>query len=177
VGLATDLGYSYRTPTAMHRWIKGLASTRALSAVNRRMLPTSDRLLLRLTGQQATLTSWVTGLPTLWLTSVGARSGAARTTPLLGFPLGEDLAVIGTSFGQKATPGWVHNLEANPEAVAAYGGREVRVRARPADPVESNLVWETASELYPGYSNYAEWSPHRQIRVFVLEPAPGLHGD
>ena len=71
----------------------------------------------------------------------------------------------------------MHNLEANPEAVAAYRGREVRVMARPAGPVESNLVWETASGLYPGYSNYAEWSPHRQIRVFVLEPAPDPGGD
>jgi deazaflavin-dependent oxidoreductase (nitroreductase family) len=161
----------------MHRWIIGLASSRALSAVNRRMLPSLDRLLLQLTGDKATLTSSMSGLPILWLTSVGARSGAARTAPLLGFPSGEDLAVIGTSFGQKATPGWVYNLEANPEAVAAYRGREVRVMARPAGPVESNLVWETASEMYPGYSNYAEWSSHRQIRVFVLEPAPYPGGD
>ena len=90
----------------MHRWIMGLASTRPLSAVNRRMLPSLDRLLLQLTGHKATLTSSMSGLPTLWLTSVGARSGAARITPLLGFPLSEDLAVIGTSFGQRATPGW-----------------------------------------------------------------------
>jgi len=140
----------------MHRWIIGLASTRALSAVNRRLVPSLDRLLLQLTGHKATLTSSMSGLLILWLTSVGARSGAARTTPLLGFPFGEDLAVIGTSFGQKATPGWVHNLEANPEAVAAYRGSVVRVMARPAGPVESNLVWERASGLYPGYSNYAE---------------------
>jgi len=132
--------------------------------------------VVAITGGQSTLTSLASGLPVLWLTSVGARSGLARTSPLLGFPLGEEMAVIGTSFGQKTTPGWVHNLEAHPDASAVYRGNEVRVVARRAESEETKLVWETAASAYPGYANYARWASHRQIRVFVLEIAedPGF---
>jgi deazaflavin-dependent oxidoreductase (nitroreductase family) len=87
------------------------------------------------------------------------------------------MAVIGTSFGQKTTPGWVHNLEAHSDASAVYRGSEVRVVARRAEPAETDLVWETAVRAYPGYANYARWASHRQIRVFVLEMAENLGRD
>jgi deazaflavin-dependent oxidoreductase (nitroreductase family) len=169
VGLAADLRYSYRKPTAVQRWIIGLASTRVVSAFNRKLLPPADRLAVRLTRGRTTTTSLISGLPTLWLTTTGARSGRERTVPLLGFPRGDDLAVIGTSFGQRATPGWVHNLEARAEALVAHAGVEVEVCARPALPSEAELIWEQARRVYPGYARYAGWAPHRTIRVFVLE--------
>ena len=171
MGLANELGYGHRSQTRFQRVVVAIASTRAVSTLNRRLLPSLDRLVLTVTGGRGTLTSLASGLPILWLTSVGARSGLARTSPLLGFPLGEDMAVIGTSFGQKTTPGWVHNLEAHPDASAVYQGIEVRVVARRAEPEETNLVWETAVRTYPGYANYTRWASHRQIRVFVLEVA------
>lgn len=171
MGLANELGYRHRSPMRFQRGMVAIASTRPLSAVSRRLLPPLDRLLLAITGGRSTLTSLATGLPVLWLTSVGARSGLARVSPLLGFPLGEDMAVIGTSFGQKTTPGWVHNLEAHPDATAVYRGSEVRVVAREARSEEAKLVWETAAHAYPGYANYARWASHRRIRVFVLEMA------
>ena len=169
MGLANELGYRHRSQTRFQRGTVAIASTRSLSTVNRRLLPRLDRLVLAISGGRSTLTSLASGLPVLWLTSIGARSGLARTSPLLGFPLGEDMAVIGTSFGQRTTPGWVHNLEAHPEATAGYQGREVRVVAREARPEEARLVWSTAARAYPGYANYARWASHRRIRVFVLE--------
>jgi deazaflavin-dependent oxidoreductase (nitroreductase family) len=171
MGFDNELGYRHQSQTRFQRGIVAIASTRPLSTINRRLLPTLDRLVLAITGGRSTLTSLASGLPVLWLTSVGARSGLARTSPLLGFPLGEDMAVIGTSFGQKTTPGWVHNLEAHPDASAVYRGSEVRVVARRAESEETKLVWETAASAYPGYASYARWASHRQIRVFVLETA------
>jgi hypothetical protein len=35
-----------------------------------------------------------------------------RTTPLLGVPIGGDIAIIGTNFGQPGKPGWHYNLRA-----------------------------------------------------------------
>lgn len=171
MGLANELDYRHRRRTRFQRAMVAVASTRSLSTLNRRLLPSLDRLVLAITGGRTTLTSLASGFPVLWLTSVGARSGLARTSPLLAFPLDEDVAVIGTSFGQKTTPGWVHNLEAHPAASAAYRGNEVRVVARRAESEETKLVWETAASAYPGYANYARWASHRQIRVFVLEIA------
>lgn len=45
----------------------------------------------------------------------GVRTGQRRTVPLLGVPAGEDIAVIGTRFGQPRTPGWYHNMRADPK--------------------------------------------------------------
>ena len=130
-----------------------------------------DRLASRVRSGKSTVTSWATGIPVLWLTATGARSGSPRTVPLLGIPIEGDLALLGTSFGQRSTPAWVHNLEANPEAVVAYRRTVVRVRAMRAEPAQTKQVWELASEIYPGYANYAGRAPHRHIRVFLLETA------
>jgi deazaflavin-dependent oxidoreductase (nitroreductase family) len=171
VGLVSELGYSPPKPTVVQRWIIGLASTRVMSVFNRKMLPRADRLVVRLTRGKATATSLISGLPTLWLTTIGARSGRERSVPLLGFPRGDDIAVIGTGFGQRSTPGWVHNLEARGEAVMSHLGVEIEVHARLALTAEAELIWEQARRVYPGYANYATWAQHRTIRVFVLEKA------
>jgi deazaflavin-dependent oxidoreductase (nitroreductase family) len=107
------------------------------------------------------------------LTTIGARSGESRTVPLLGIPINDDLAVLGTSFGQQKTPAWVHNLIAHPVAVVSNGERRVEVTARPAAPGEETEIWERAALVYPGYSNYAVWASHRDLRVFVLEARAG----
>jgi hypothetical protein len=60
---------------------------------------------------------------------------------------------------------------ADRQAVVAYRRTVVRVRAMRAEPAQTNQVWELASEIYPGYANYAGRAPHRHIRVFLLETA------
>lgn len=171
MGLVDELGYSFRTPRTLQRWVIRLASTRPVVAVSRRALHSLDRIAVRLTDGRVTLTTVSSGLPTLWLTTVGARSGVLRTVPLLAFPLGGSLAVIGTGFGQRATPGWVHNLEARGEALVSHLGVAIEVRARYALPSEAELVWDQARRIYPGYAKYAAWAQHRTIRVFMLEKA------
>ena len=170
MGLALRLGYPPGDQNQIQRWIIALASTRLLSAVSRRILPSLDRLALRITGGRSTVTSVSSGLPVLWLTTRGAKTGAERTVPLIGFPLDGDLAILGTHFGHGTTPGWVHNLEFNPDAKVAFRGAEVLVRARPADPREESATWDRAATAYPGYEEYAGRASHRSIRVFVLEP-------
>jgi deazaflavin-dependent oxidoreductase (nitroreductase family) len=169
MGLANDLGYERGRHHVLQRWVVALASTRLISAVSRRLLPSIDRFVLRLTRGASTLTSISSGLPVIWMSTRGARTGLKRTVPLLGFPVGENLAVLGTHFGSHDTPGWVHNLEATPRADVAYRGTTAQVLARPASPDEAGDVWEMASASYPGYRHYAGRASHRVIRVFVLE--------
>jgi deazaflavin-dependent oxidoreductase (nitroreductase family) len=170
VGLVDVLGYSHPAPGMLRRRIIGMASTRSASTTSSRIMPTLDGWALRLSGGRSTLTSLAIGLPVLWLTTIGARTGQPRTTPLVGFPVERNLAVIGTSFGQKATPAWVHNLEADPTGVVSYRGVAVPVRARHAERAEETASWETATRVYRGYGEYADRASHRRIRVFVLEP-------
>jgi deazaflavin-dependent oxidoreductase (nitroreductase family) len=91
--------------------------------------------------------------------------------PLLGFPVADDLAILGTHFGSQNTPGWVHNLEATPFAVVEYRDQTSRVHARHAGPGEAETVWVLAAGAYPGYRHYAGRAEHRVIRVFILEVA------
>jgi len=172
MGLASELGYEIGEKNVLRRGCVVLASTRPVAVLANKALHSMDRFALRLTGGKSNLTSWLIGVPTLWLTTTGAKSGLARTVPLLGIPIGDDLALLGTRFGQKASPAWVHNLEAEPRAVVAYRGVEVRAWARSAEPDESSAIWESVATVYSGALDYAERATHRRIRAFVLEPDP-----
>ncbi|GIT00942.1 MAG: hypothetical protein CM1200mP26_26540 [Acidimicrobiales bacterium] len=107
----------------------------------------------------------------MMLTTTGAKTGKPRTMPLLGIPVGEDLGVIGSNFGQRNTPGWVYNLEADPSAVVAYRDRSVEVVARRADEAETDRIFALGHAFYPGYAKYRLRADHRIIRVFILETA------
>ena len=111
------------------------------------------------------------GLPVIMLTTTGARRGKTRTMPLLGIPVGDDLAVIGSNYGQKSTPGWVYNLEADPSATVGYRDWTIAVTARRANEDQTNQTFNSANGLYPGYARYRTRADHRVIRVFVLESA------
>jgi deazaflavin-dependent oxidoreductase (nitroreductase family) len=93
--------------------------------------------------------------------------------PLVGVPSGDQIAVIGTRFGQPRTPGWYFNLRADPRAEVGYRGRTVPVVAREAEGDEREAVWARGCQIYAGYQAYARRLDHRQIHVIVLEPPPG----
>lgn len=127
-----------------------------------------DKWLYRKTKGRVTVPGIVAGLPVVMLTTTGAKSGQRRTMPLLGVPVGQDLAVIGSNYGQERTPGWVYNLEANPGATISYGGQDVDVVARRADDQEADEAFRLAEPIYAGYAHYRERAAHREIRVFIL---------
>jgi deazaflavin-dependent oxidoreductase (nitroreductase family) len=113
----------------------------------------------------------VTGLPTVVLTTRGARSGLPRAVPLIAVPHRDDVAVIGSHWGRPTHPAWVANLRATPRATLERGRRSVAVVARPLDGAEADEVWTRARALYPGYDGYRRRAG-REIAVFRLERAP-----
>lgn len=90
--------------------------------------------------------------------------------PLLAIPSGDNLAVIGTRFGQRNTPGWYFNLRAHPRAEVAYRGKTVDVAAREAEGEEREDIWARARQIYPGYEAYARRIRGRPIHIMLLEP-------
>src|SRR5690242_2560935 len=169
MGLAAALdlrppGYSMSARAT--RWFTGSRVGAGLLAPT---LPHLDRWFLRLSGGRFTGSELVGGVPTLFLTTTGARSGLARTTQLVGVPSGDDLAVIGSNFGRRTHPGWVHNLIADPRATASCGGRSAEVIARELTGDEAERVWATARSLNRGFATYPRMVPDRVIRVFQLE--------
>lgn len=69
------------------------------------------------------------GSPCLLLYTIGARTGAARTSALVYAPDGDGYVVVGSNGGQERSPGWVFNLSANPNAEIQVGRERLNVVA------------------------------------------------
>ena len=170
MGLATEIGYEIRPTNAAQRAMQHVAASKPGAWMFSKVLHHADRRLHAWTSGRYTVPTILAGLPVVMVTTTGARSGVPRTMPLLAIPIGDDLAVIGTNFGQTDTPGWVFNLEADPHGSVTYRDREVAFVARPATDAEYDTAFASAAQVYPGYDKYRERISDRRIRVFVLEP-------
>lgn len=136
-----------------------------------RVLQRLDEPVLRLTRGRATLASLLAGLPVVVLTTTGARSGQARSVPLVGLPVGpSEFAVIASNFGRRHHPAWSYNLRAQPEATLTISGRPRAVRATIPEGERRDAIWRQALEVYPGYADYARRASHRDVVVWVLDP-------
>ena len=70
------------------------------------------------------------GLPSIYLTVRGRKSGVERTTPLLCVPDGGTWLIAGSYFGGPKTPLWVGNLRAADGGPRSSSARR-RSRSRP----------------------------------------------
>ena len=174
MGVLVELGFEVKPANVVQRVLQRLSSSQLGAWFFCKTLYQQDKVLFKVTGGRLTVPSIFTGLPVVMLTTTGVKTGKHRTMPLVGIPVGEDLAVIGSNYGQKNTPGWVYNLEADSSATVRYRNRSVRVLARRADEAETDRIFDIGSIVYPGYAKYRTRAGHRVIRVFVLEAAfPG----
>lgn len=171
MGVMSELGYDVKRANGFQRGVQRVAQTGPLSKVFQKTMYAIDRPIYRWSKGRITVPSVVAGLPIVMLTTTGAKSGEPREMPLLGIPHDDDIAIIGSNYGTQRTPGWVYNLEADPNATVGYGEREVEVVARRAHDDEYERIFEEAATWYSGYALYRERAAHREIRVFVLELA------
>jgi deazaflavin-dependent oxidoreductase (nitroreductase family) len=168
VGIIQTLGYEVRKPNAFHVAMQHVAASRPGAWFFAKTVHPVDSALLRLSRGRATLPGVMAGLPVLTVTTTGALTGQRRSAPLLGVPAGDDIAVIGTRFGQVQTPGWYHNMRANPEVEVTYQDKTVKATAREADDDERQAIWDRARKIYLGYEAYARRIKGRQIHIMVL---------
>src|SRR5581483_10780180 len=152
----------------LRRPANAFASTRPGSWLIRTMTPLDRRVLIRTRGRYTLLGP--IGAPTLLLTTIGAKSGLPRTSPLLYCRRGDALLVIGSNFGQPRHPAWTANLRANPSATVTIGGVDVPVRARELSGDERQAAVDAFIELTSVYAAYLERTD-RAIRVFELTTA------
>ena len=166
--LLAQLGCRYPERNAVRRGVVRIAATRSVSWFSARVLPILDRQVLRFTGGRTSLSEIAAGTPVIILTTRGARSGEPRTSHLLGVPVGDTLAVIGTNFAEPRTPSWVHNLLVDPRATVSYRQSRIVVTAREVAGAEYEQIFAAAALLYPGYGAYRTRLSDRVPRVFVL---------
>jgi deazaflavin-dependent oxidoreductase (nitroreductase family) len=109
------------------------------------------------------------GAPVLLLTSVGAKSGERRTTPVMYLPDGERMVIFASLGGAPNNPAWYHNLVANPSATVEVGPGTVEVEAVVTSGEERNRLFDQQAALYPQFADYAQKTT-RQIPVVALVP-------
>lgn len=133
----------------------------------------ADRILLRLTNNQTTLTSILAGFPIVVLTAKGAKTGLLRIVPLVGVPDEAEtgkIALIATNYGFKHYPGWYHNLLANPQATGSIHGQVRDYLAHEAAGEEYDRYWQAAKDIYAGFSKYRERVGDRHVPIMILTP-------
>jgi F420H(2)-dependent quinone reductase len=104
------------------------------------------------------------------LTSVGAKSGKLRKTPLMRVEHDGEYAVVASLGGAPQNPVWYYNLIANPHVELQDGPAKQDYVAREVTGDERGAWWERAVAAWPDYAEYQKKTT-RVIPVFVLTPA------
>ena len=106
------------------------------------------------------------------LTTVGARSGKERTSPVMFHRDGERYVVIASKGGGPENPDWYNNLKANPvarvEVGTATGTEMFEVRAHEAEGEERERMYAERVAIAPGFGEYQR-NTSRRIPVMILE--------
>ena len=107
--------------------------------------------------------------PVVVLTTLGAKSGKIRKTPLMRVEHDGQYAVVASLGGAPKHPVWYFNLKAHPDVELQDRAVRQDMTARELSGDERDLWWDRAVAAYPDYADY-QTKTSRQIPVFVLEP-------
>ncbi len=108
------------------------------------------------------------GRPLLLLTTIGAKSGQRRTTPMMYVPDGDRLLVIASNAGALAHPDWYRNLLAHPEVTVEVGADTFDASAVVLEGAERQQLWDRIVASYPFFTEH-QAKITRQIPVIALE--------
>src|ERR1700704_3137822 len=109
------------------------------------------------------------GKPVIVLTSVGARTGKLRKTPLMRVEHDGEYAVVASLGGAPKNPVWYYNLKANPHVELQDGPVKKDYRAREVDGDEYATWIDRAVEAWSDYAEYQKKTT-RKMPIFVLTP-------
>ena len=110
------------------------------------------------------------GRPLLLLTTTGAKSGEARTTPLVYSRDGEKVVIIASMGGAPKHPAWYLNLAANPRVTVELGTEKFEATASATEGAERDRLYAQQAAMMPAFNEY-EQKTTRRIPVVLLERA------
>jgi F420H(2)-dependent quinone reductase len=109
------------------------------------------------------------GKPVIVLTSVGAKTGKLRKTPLMRVEHDGEYAVVASLGGAPKHPVWYYNLTANPHVELQDGPVKKDYQAREVHDDEYTAWLERAVAVWPDYAEY-QTKTTRTMPIFVLTP-------
>ena len=107
------------------------------------------------------------GKPIILLTTIGAKTGKLRKTPLMRVEHNGEYAIVASLGGAPKNPVWYFNVKANARVELQDGAETHDYEAREVFGDEKATWWERAVAAWPDYAEYQK-KTDRQIPVFVL---------
>ncbi len=106
--------------------------------------------------------------PLVLLTTIGARSGQPRTTPVAYSKDGDQLVIIASAGGAPTHPDWYYNLVAHPMVTVELGSETFQARATVVEGAERDRLYaQHALTLGFSVDDYRQKTT-RQIPVIIL---------
>jgi deazaflavin-dependent oxidoreductase (nitroreductase family) len=109
------------------------------------------------------------GKPIIVLTTLGAKSGKIRKTPLMRVEHDGEYVVVASKGGAPQHPTWYHNIVDAPLVELQDGAVRKDYTPRLLAGEERDVWWARAVEAWPDYAEYATRTD-RLIPVFLLTP-------
>jgi F420H(2)-dependent quinone reductase len=109
------------------------------------------------------------GKPVILLTTIGAKTGKIRKTPLMRVEHDGQYAIVASLGGAPTNPVWYYNIKAHPRVELQDGSVTKDYEAREVFGDEKAAWWDRAVEAWPDYAEY-QTKTDRQIPLFVLSP-------
>lgn len=114
--------------------------------------------------------------PVLLLHSTGAKSGAARLTPLMYLRQHAHgpWYIFASYAGAPSNPAWFYNLATHPQAEIEVGDgtriERLPVQARVVEGAERDALYAEQARRFPQFADYAEKTSRDVIPVVELAP-------
>jgi F420H(2)-dependent quinone reductase len=108
-------------------------------------------------------------LPIIVLTTVGAKSGKLRKTPLMRVEHDGEYVVVASKGGAPEHPTWYYNIVDAPLVELQDGPVRKDYTPRELTGDERAVWWDRAVEAWPAYADY-QTKTDRLIPLFLLTP-------
>jgi deazaflavin-dependent oxidoreductase (nitroreductase family) len=110
--------------------------------------------------------------PSLLLHTTGAKTGRPRSTTLTYAKDGDSYLIVASKGGDPRSPGWYHNLKANPNAEINVGPKRFGVAAKPVLPDDPDYarLWQVVNQNNANRYQSYQTRTSRPIPVIVLKP-------
>jgi deazaflavin-dependent oxidoreductase (nitroreductase family) len=113
------------------------------------------------------------GMNALVLTTIGAKTGATRATPVGWFPAKDGgWLIVASAAGAPRNPAWYHNIAAHPDQIQIeLAGRTIAVTAEQLHGAERTQAWQQITTAAPRFAQYQE-KTDRELPIIRLAPRP-----
>ena len=107
------------------------------------------------------------GMPVVFVTTLGVKSGKVRKVPLMRVEHNGEYAAVASQGGAPKNPSWYYNLVADPDVELRDGTVVRAMTAREVTGEEKAIWWKRCVAAFPDYAKY-QAKADREIPVFIL---------